>query len=107
MAATQGEANQLRQALQAVQAQLAQVQLQQAAATTAGSSRDDDQLHSVVDMRLLSRLPTFTGEDADWRQWSFVFESMAGLVQLDTFMQFCVTEPEANLDISIHTPRHP
>ena len=65
MAATQEEANQLRQALQDLQAQLAQVQLAQAAATTPGGPADDGQLHSVVDMRLLSRLPSFTEEDAD------------------------------------------
>ena len=107
MTATQEEANQLRQALHNVQAQLAQVQLQQAEATTAGSPADDGQLHNVVDMWLLSRLHSFTKEDAEWRQWSFVFESMTGLVHLNTRMQLCVTEPEANLDISIHTPRHP
>ena len=68
MAAAQEEANQLRQALHNVQAQLAQVQLQQAEATTAGSPADDGQLHSVVDMRLLSRQHSFTREDANWRQ---------------------------------------
>ena len=50
-------------------------------------------------MRVFSRLPSFSGEDADWRQWSFVFESMAGLVHLDTMLDHCVTETEANLQL--------
>ena len=114
MATTPEEAVQLRAVVQNLQQQLAAVQLNQQqqaqqqaqanAAQAAAAPPEEKQLQSIVDVRLLQRLPAFTGEDGDWRQWSFVFESMAGLVHLDALLDHCVAETEVSLVLGNQTP---
>ena len=110
MAASEDEANQMRAAIQQLQAQLQGLHAQATQAQTAAAQarpvppEEPTRLESVVDMRLLNRLPSFNGDDSEWKTWSFVFESMASLVDLDGLMERCTAEPtEANLHLSAQT----
>ena len=58
----------------------------------------DKKLESIVDTKILSRIGVFSGQDEDWRQWCFVFESTMGLVDLEQIMTHCETETEAGLN---------
>ncbi|CAK0871316.1 unnamed protein product, partial [Prorocentrum cordatum] len=57
----------------------------------------DKRLESIVDTKILGRIGVFSGDDEDWRQWCFVFESTAGLVDLEEIMTHCEDTAESEL----------
>ena len=80
----------LQQTVTAQAAQIARltaVERRGAAAAAAGDEHESRRLESIVDTKILNRIGIFSGADEDWRQWCFVFESMAGLVDLEQIMQ--------------------
>ena len=76
---------QLAQALAEVRQQLAEAQrlgseAQRLAvpATTSGGQ---------VEPRVLNKCPTFSGRDTEWSEWSFIFESVAAMANLEPAME--------------------
>ncbi|CAK0836500.1 unnamed protein product, partial [Prorocentrum cordatum] len=61
------------------------------------SQAEDRRLESIVDTKILSRIGVFSGSDEEWRQWFFVFESTAGLVDLEQIMTHCENTDETEL----------
>ena len=100
VAQLQADQTQLQQTLSATQQQALAATQSAATATALATAKDgegdevlkSDVLKSAIDMRFLSRLPPFSGEDADWKQWTFVVESLVGLVDLDALMESALQE---------------
>jgi len=75
----------------------------------APATASDKKLKSIIDTRIVNRVGTFDGDDASWKQWCFVFESAAGLVDLDnvltvveqaadeTGLEYCIQTSEVQL----------
>ncbi|CAK0850526.1 unnamed protein product, partial [Prorocentrum cordatum] len=61
------------------------------------SQAEDRRLESIVDTKILSRIGVFSGADEEWGQWCFVFESTAGLVDLEQIMTHCENADETEL----------
>ena len=88
---SQQDFNELVRVLEETRNQVAQLQLQQAVwkpvAGTASSSGDRvTKLVSIVDANIVNKIGVFTGDDEDWKQWCFIFESTAGLIDLDSVL---------------------
>ena len=80
--------------------ELVRINTTQAIATPAGgttSSAENKKLESIIDTRILGKIGVFGGDDQDWKQWCFVFESTAGLIDLGTILLASETEDEGKL----------
>ena len=40
-----------------------------------------------VDPRVMDKCPTFSGRDTEWSEWSFIFESLAAMANLEPAME--------------------
>ena len=80
--------------------ELVRINTTQAIATPAGgttSSAENKKLETIIDTRILGKIGVFGGDDQGWKQWCFVFESIAGLIDLDTILLASATEDEGKL----------
>ena len=76
--------------------------VQQAAAAVAipvggGFVDVEKKLESIIDTRIINKIGVFSGDDGDWKQYCFVFESTAGLVDLDAILLGAETTDEMSL----------
>ena len=44
-----------------------------------------------VDPRVMNKCPTFSGRDTEWSEWSFIFESVAAMANLEPVMESAFT----------------
>ena len=91
------EVEQLRQqvALQAQQLAAMQQAMQQATATRAPIPQDLAELRSIIDTRVMEKVPTFDGTDGHFTEWRFAFEATCGLLGLEDVM---IQSAESNMD---------
>eukprot|EP00959_Pyramimonas_sp_CCMP1952_P290235 6070708-Pyramimonas_sp.AAC.1 len=89
---------------QAAQIQALSAAGQQSPRGTAAAA-EDKRLESIVDTKILGRIGVFSGDDEDWRQWCFVFESTAGLVDLEEIMTHCEDTAESELGWAAQTEK--
>ena len=85
------EIAELAQALTETRQELVRLHGVQAAAAAAipvggGSVDVEKKLESIIDTRIINKIGVFSGYDGDCKQWCFVFESTAGLVDLDAIL---------------------
>ncbi|CAK0814682.1 unnamed protein product, partial [Prorocentrum cordatum] len=85
--------------------QAAQIQRLTEGAQRPEAGADDKRLESIVDTKILSRIGIFSGADEEWRQWCFVFESTAGLVDLEQIMTHCEVTEETELGWATQSER--
>ena len=91
----------MQQQIASQQAEISRLAAAAATATSATSSSNaDKKLESIVDTKILSRIGAFSGKDEDWRSWSFVFESTAGLIDLESILTQCEVADEFSLELS-------
>ena len=45
-----------------------------------------------MDPRMMNKCPTLSGRDTEWSEWSFIFESLAVIANLEPAMQGASTE---------------
>ena len=75
-----------------------------ASSRPAGRELSDEQqeLKSVIDIKILERLEVFNGEDSRWESWLAGFEALTGLIGMDEMMRTgassAVTMQECQLD---------
>ena len=85
--------------------QLGVAQAQVASLTPVQTPSIDRKLESIIDTRVVNRIGTFDGDDNSWKQWCFIFESTAGLVDLDTVLSVAESAAdEVGLDFGRATP---
>ena len=77
---------QLAQALTEVRQQLGEAQRLAAEAQRAGA-----EVTGQVDPRVMNECPTFSGRDTEWSAWSFIFESVATMANLEPVMESAFT----------------
>ena len=80
---------QLAQALAEMRQQLGEAQrlaseAQRAAVPTTTSG-------GQVDPRVMNKCPTFSGGDTEWSEWSFIFESVTAMANLEPAMERAFT----------------
>ncbi|CAK0831086.1 unnamed protein product, partial [Prorocentrum cordatum] len=85
--------------------QAAQIQRLTEGAQRPEAQAEDRRLESIVDTKILSRIGVFSGADEEWRQWCFVFESTAGLVDLEQIMTHCENTDETELGWATQSER--
>ena len=69
-----------RPQLDQLQQQLQQQQAQQAQARQASPvGQDFSELRSIVDTRVMEKIPIFDGNEAHFAEWRFTFEATCGL----------------------------
>ena len=44
-----------------------------------------------VNPRVMNKCPTFSGRDTEWSEWSFIFESVAAMSNLEPVMESAFT----------------
>ena len=44
-----------------------------------------------VDPRVTNKCPTFSGRDTEWSKWSFIFESVGAVANLEPAMEGALT----------------
>ena len=58
-----------------------------------------------VDPRVMNKCPTFSGRDTEWSEWSFIFESVAAMANLEPVMESAFTgsaeKPIADLTLEM------
>ncbi len=79
---------------------------QQVASLTLGQTPSiDRKLGSIIDTRVINRIDTFDGDDNSRKQRCVVFESTAGLVDLDMVLNAAESAADAlDLDFGSSTP---
>ena len=87
---TMATAEQLVQAPTTVRQQLAEAQRLAVEGQRAGSQNTAAST-GQVDPRVMNKCPTSSGRDTEWREWSFVFESVAAVANLEPSMEGAVT----------------
>ena len=81
---------QLAQALTEVRKQLGEAQRLAAEAQRAGVQATMSST-GQVDPRVMNKCPTFSGCDTEWSEWSFIFESVAAMANLEPVMESAFT----------------
>ena len=65
-------------------------------------------LTGQVDPRVINKCPTFSGRDTEWSEWSFIFESVAAMADLESLMEGAFSglaeTPFAELTPEVHSP---
>ena len=98
------EIAELGRLLQEARDELVRINAAQAAAAPAGATTaENKKLESIIDTRILGKIGTFSGDDQDWKPWCFVFESTAGLIDLDTILLASESEDESKLKFADQT----
>ena len=77
---------QLAQALSEVRQELEEAQRLTVEAQRAGS-QSTAASSGQVDPRVMNKCPIFSGRDTEWGEWSFIFESLAGMANLKPAME--------------------
>jgi hypothetical protein len=95
-------------ALKETRRQLSVLQAAQAAAVPVGGSASSStekaatKLVSTVDANIAKKVGTFNGCDDDWKHWRFIFESTAGLIDVDSVLAMSEATPdEIGLDYEL------
>ena len=78
------------QALTEVRQQLGEAQRPAAEAQRAGVQATMSST-GKVDPRVMNKCPTFSGRDTEWSEWSFIFESVAAMANLEPAMEVACT----------------
>ncbi len=91
------EIAELARALTEARQELVRINSVQAALTPVGGTSADNKSESIIDTRIINKIGVFSGDNGDWKQWCVVFESTAGLVDLDTILLVSETTDEVNL----------
>lgn len=94
------EIQELQRQLLEQRAEIARLTPVGAAAASGSANSADKRLESIVDTKILNRIGVFSGQDEDWRSWCFVFESTAGLIDLESVILACEGTDEISLDFS-------
>ena len=89
--ASQQDFEEVVRVLEETRRHVAQLQSQQPVpnlvASQASANADRaGRLISIVDGNIVNKIGLFSGEDEDWKQWCFIFESTAGLIDLDSVL---------------------
>ena len=87
--------------LDQLQHQLQQQQAQQAQARQAFPvGQDLSELRSIVDTRVMEKIPIFDGNEAHIAEWRFTFEATYGLLGLEEVLrQSILSTHEASLNV--------
>ena len=93
---------QLAQALTEVRQQLGEAQRLAQEAQRAGVQASVASTRQV-DPRVMNKCPTFSGRDTEWSEWSFIYESVAAMANLEPVMESAFTG-SAEKPISDLTP---
>ena len=65
-------------------------------------SQDRDELKSIIDLRLIEKLETFSGKDENWMEWYSGFEATTGLVGLEELMSVAAAPETTDKDCSLN-----
>ena len=100
IARQQAQLDQLQQQLQQQQAH--QAQARQASAV----GRDLSELRSIVDTRVMEKIPIFDGNEEHFADWRFTFEATCGLLDLEEVLRQSIlsTHDEASLNAFAKQP---
>ena len=93
--------------LDQLQHQLQQQQVQQAKARQASRvGQDLSELRSIVDTRVMEKIPIFDGNETNIAEWRFTFEATCGLLGLEEVLRQSVlaTHDEASLNVYAQQP---
>ena len=95
IARQQAQLDQLQQQVQ--QQQVHQAQARQASPV----GQDLSELRSIVDTRVMEKIPIFDGNEAHFAEWRFTFEATCGLLGLEEVLRQAVlsTHDEASLSV--------
>ena len=80
---------QLAQALAEVRQQLREAQRLATEAQRAGAQTTMTST-GQVDSCVMNKCPTLSGRDTEWSEWSFIFESVAAMANLETSDGRCI-----------------
>ena len=99
IARQQAQLDQLQQQVQ--QQQIHQAQARQASAV----GQDLSELRSIVDTRVMEKIPIFDGNEAHFAEWRFTFEATCGLLGLEEVLRQAVLSTHDELSPGCVVPR--
>ena len=100
IARQQAQLDQLQQQVQ--QQQVHQAQARQASPV----GQDLSELRSMVETRVMEKIPVFDGNEAHFAEWRFTFEATCGLLGLEEVLRQSVlsTHDEASINVFTQEP---